>query len=87
MSPYVLLAAAILAVAGEVAWLRPDVVIGWLQRHPRPLPAVYFLYFRIRRIEPDSSEGLAIYKISGLMAIFASGVILLQFAHLTLRWF
>lgn len=74
-----LLPAALLAAFGELLWLRPEAVIRWITRLPKPIANIYLLYFRIRGIEPDSSEGVFWFRFAGLFGILASGVVLLTY--------
>lgn len=64
---------------GQLFWLRPDVLVNWMKRLPKPLTSIYLSYFRIRGIEPDSPEGLLWFRISGLIGVLASGFILLYY--------
>lgn len=78
-------AAGLLFAMGELLWLRPDIPIGWIRKQPKPLATIYFLYFRIRGIEPDSAEGIFWFRLSGLLGVIASGVILLFYVGASLR--
>jgi len=81
----VALAAGLLLAMGQLLWLRPDIPIRWIQKLPKPLRAIYFLYFTIRGIEPDSAEGIFWFRLSGLLGVVAAGVILIFYTGAYLR--
>ncbi len=79
INPQMLAGTLLFGVACSVMVFRPDFVIRWMLRFPKPLVNLYFVGFKMRGIDPDSSEGYRWYRLAGVWGLLLTASFLVLF--------